>query len=246
MDLCEFRLAADLLKQSDDGSPMSHAMRADMLAELGDRQGAESELDLLAMLGADQEFIRRSRLGNLIGLNDFEAAEKMLAELPEESGAYRDSVRVAIAQRRGDHAAVATMLSDMLKDNPDDAQLNNDYAWEQACTNSQLQRALAAAQKAVLLENCLPSYHNTLGFVLLKLNRIDEARREFMLALKSQKAESRTINHFCLGECDRLQGNLSSAAQYYRLARDGKGSPEFSQLAVMALSSIGETGQGNE
>lgn len=243
IDLCEYQQAADLLKKSGDASPMDHATRADVLAELGDRQGAESELELLEMLGADEKFILRSRIGNLIALNDFKAASALLAELPDADSAYQDSVEVAIAQKRGDHATVAAMLAEMLRYDPDNARLNNDYAWEQARTTSQLDRALESAQKAVLLESCLPNMRNTLGYVLLKLGRTDEAREEFMLAMKSQKAESRTVNYYCLGECDRLQGDLSSASRYYRLARDGKGNPEFSQLAVEALSSIGETGQ---
>jgi predicted Zn-dependent protease len=198
-------------------------------------------LELLEVLGADPEFIRRSWIGNLIGLGDFKAAESLLAELPDTRSSYRDSVEIAIAQKRGDHATVAALLAERLRHDPDNAQLNNDYAWEQACTDSLLDRALASAQKAVALEGCLPALRNTLGFVLLKLGRVDDARREFILALKSQRAESRTVNYYCLGECDRQQGDLKSASEYYRLARDGRGSPEFARMAAEALAGLGES-----
>lgn len=136
---------------------------------------------------------------------------------------------------------MARYIAQALAQNPDNPLLANNYAWALALCDSLLDVALASAEHASRIEGpCDWSSRNTRAYVLLKMGKIDEARREFKECLTPQDAKSRTINYYCLGECERLSGNPAAARDYYKEAIRYGGDRTFEAMSKSALAEIGE------
>lgn len=228
----------ELMKRtSSTPSVVTRGALAEAYALAGDRVGVESQISLMQTFGDDPDAIRLTRLKAAMHLREWHVAESLtvsMEDLPEED---RFITLGNIADHSGDPHVAARYVAAALAQNPDHPQLSNNYAWALAQCDSILDVALSSAEHASKLEGaCAWSARNTRAYVLLKMGMIDEARREFEACLAPQDTKSRTINYYCLGECERLSGNPAGAREYYEMAIRYSGDPIFESLAKEALS----------
>ena len=104
----------------------------------------------------------------------------------------------------------------LIKNNDLDAQAFNNYAYSLVERNTDLDRALVYAKKAVELEPKNPSYLDTIGWVYFKMNDIKTAKAYVEQSIKIQGDNSVVLEH--LGDILMKSNDLANALIYYKKA----------------------------
>ncbi|MGI9431427.1 MAG: tetratricopeptide repeat protein [Myxococcota bacterium] len=185
----------DELLSSDPDHTSAHAIRAHVLLELGDREGAKAGFE--AALERDEEHAESiAGLANLALLGGDAATavasfERAVALAPGEP-AYRYGL--AQAHLAGNNAEAAEQqLRQVVRTHPEHAAAANDLAWLLAVRGESLDHALLLAERAVRIAPS-PESRDTLGFVHLRSGDLEAAQREFRDAL-SEKPDYATARY---------------------------------------------------
>ncbi len=100
-------------------------------------------------------------------------------------------------------------LEQVLDEFPDDPGANNDLGYLWADNNQHLQCALRMIQLAVAAEPENDAYRDSLGWVLFRLGRYEEALAELQKATGSENPEGEVLDH--MGEAYRKLGKTAEA-----------------------------------
>ena len=152
-------------------------MAAIGLGQLGDNR----EMGLLIdALKSDDETIRYMA-GNVLGiLGDSRAVAPLIAALKDESRRVRRVAARALGQLR-DERAVAGLEQVITKDADENicntamASLNNILAWSYANAGSRLEEAESLVKRAIALRSDTQTSYETLGWVLYKRGKYEQA-----------------------------------------------------------------------
>ena len=104
----------------------------------------------------------------------------------------------------------------LIKNNPNDAQAYNNYAYSLVERNKDLQRALSYAKKAVKLEPENPSYLDTIGWAYYKMNDIKKARAFIEQSIEIEGENSVVLEH--LGDILMKSNDSAKALVLYKKA----------------------------
>ncbi len=104
----------------------------------------------------------------------------------------------------------------LIKNNPNDAQAYNNYAYSLVERNKDLERALSYAKEAVKLEPENPSYLDTIGWAYYKMNDIKKARAFIEKSIEIHGDNSVVLEH--LGDILMKSNDSAKALVFYKKA----------------------------
>ena len=102
----------------------------------------------------------------------------------------------------------------------DNAMVLNNYAYFLSLEGRDLERALAMAGRAIVLEENNPTYLDTYAWVLYRLGRYDEAKKTMQQALSLDRSKSPDLQlHY--GDILAALGEKFMAEVYWKKALEG-------------------------
>jgi tetratricopeptide (TPR) repeat protein len=127
--------------------------------------------------------------------------------------------------QKGDVLAGEKILEAVLAEQPDDPSTNNDLGYLYADQGKNLQRAEAMIRRAVKSEPDNVAYLDSMGWVLFKLGRLEEARSYLEKAVAQPTGSDATIwDH--LGDCyDRLKERDKALDAWKKALNDAQQDP---------------------
>ena len=210
----------DGLLTADPDHTSAHAIRAHVLLELGDREGAKAGFE--AALEHDGEHAESlAGLANL-ALQEGDAAaavasfERAVALAPKEPP-YRYGLAQAYLVAN-DAEAAEGQLQQVVRTHPEHGAAANDLAWLLASRGGSLDHALLLAERAVRIAPS-PESRDTLGFVHLRSGDLEAAQREFREALSEKPGYATARYHLALTHLER--GERAEARAALELALSG-------------------------
>ena len=106
----------------------------------------------------------------------------------------------------------------VLRSNPDNIYVLNNYAYYLSLDNQDLERALQMSAKTIKAEPKNPTYLDTYAWVLYKLGRYDEALKYMNKVFKYEKAPQ-GINYEHLGDIQYQLGDTKNAVKNWKKAK---------------------------
>lgn len=137
--------------------------------------------------------------------------------------------------QQGNSPKGEAILEKILEEDPDDPSVNNDlgYLWADAGKN--LQRAEKMIRKAIAAEPENPAYLDSMGWVLYRLGKFDEAVTFLEKAVSLPSGSDSTIWEH-LGDCYQSLEKPEKAADAWRRALDdAKKQPRLDEDAIQRL-----------
>lgn len=116
----------------------------------------------------------------------------------------------------GDMDRAEAELQLLLEKDPDDAWVNNDLGYLWADRGKNLEQAETMIRKAVAQEPENGSYRDSLGWILFKLGRVEDAIRELEEAARLKKGDATILDH--LGDAFFRQGRVEDARKAWEEA----------------------------
>ncbi len=180
----------------------------------GDAEGALAKLDQSGF-NKDSPFILETRAWVLQYLHKYDEAadiyERILKLIPEDEDNRREREKFSriLGSLYGDMGKVdkaTELLMALLKQNPEDAGLNNDLGYIWADNDQRLDEAEKMIRKAVEAEPNNASYLDSLAWVLFKKKQYEDAKKYMMQATGLPRGQSSEILdhlgdiHWALGE----------------------------------------------
>ncbi len=124
--------------------------------------------------------------------------------------------------QKGDTARGEKILEAVLAEQPDDPSVNNDLGYLYADEGKNLERAEKMIRLAVTAEPKNVAYLDSMGWVLFKLGRYEEARTYLEKAIASPSGSDATIWEH-LGDCyDRLKLREKSSEAWKKALKDAE------------------------
>lgn len=158
----------------------------------------------------------------------YELAEELYLKLIEDfddepaSGDVRDVLRNArlvlsnLDSINGNLTEAKEWLEQVLDEFPEDTSAQNDLGYLWADEGINLDRALEMIQNAVAAEPDNPAYRDSLGWVLYRLERYEEALIEMQKAADTEEPDGVILDH--LGDVYLGLGNLEKARESWQQA----------------------------
>lgn len=116
----------------------------------------------------------------------------------------------------GDYPAATEWLQQVLDEFPEDIGAGNDLGYLWADRSEHLQRSLKLIERAVKADPANAAYRDSLGWVLFRLNRLEEAMAELQQAAASELADG--VIHEHLGDALVKLGQRAAGLAAYRRA----------------------------
>ena len=123
----------------------------------------------------------------------------------------------AIYVQKGDMGKGEGILQEMLKNDPENAQANNDLGYLWADQGKNLDQALTMIHKALAHDPDSAAYLDSLGWVLFKLGQTDEAVKKLEQACNMKSGDDPTL-HEHLGDCYAKLGRADDAKKTWTKA----------------------------
>ena len=123
----------------------------------------------------------------------------------------------AIYVLKGDMTKGESILEQVLAENPDNPQANNDLGYLWADQGKNLDKALAMITKALTSEPENAAYIDSMGWVLFKLGRVEEAAQKLEQAVSMKRGDDPTL-HEHLGDCYAKLGRTEDAKKIWTKA----------------------------
>ena len=205
-----------------------HFYQSGLLAAVGDNQSAMTSAELCAKLGEGSpqletrdawisyvcDQIDRSRLGYIRFLNKWSDNYQSDEIRSYARDAYLTLSSVCTELGKSDEAVEC--LERVLDEFPGDIGAMNDLGYLWAVKNVHLQRAHRMITKAVTAEPQNAAYRDSLGWVLYRLGRYEEAVKELRLASASEVPDPIVLDH--LGDALLAAGNRDDAVAIWQQA----------------------------
>jgi len=124
-----------------------------------------------------ENMVKSLRASVLVAKRDFKAAEKLIGELreAEPDDPEHQSLLAGLQAERGDEKAAVETLQGILAEHPRHTGANNDLGYMWADRGEKLARSERMIRRAVQETPGAAAYLDSLGWVLYKQNRMDEA-----------------------------------------------------------------------
>jgi tetratricopeptide (TPR) repeat protein len=159
---------------------------------------------------------------------EYEQAAKSAGGDPSSMGVNFYVAGANILAAAGRHEEIDALLQQGLQRYPDDPNILNQQAWEWAGQGRQLDRALAAAQKADSLAPDNGQMQDTLGYVYLKMNKPAAALPVLQQAAKMTNNDPSVLQH--LGDAYLARGQTTEAlAAWRRALQKDPANPDLNQ-----------------
>ena len=176
-----------------------------------------------------------------MGLGDYRSAERdfvVLARHAKNPGGFYNLASVA-AEKAGDPGRAASYLDKAFRYAPDDPGVLNNLAFSLANRKTELPKALAYAKKA-LDKVPQPYVQDTVGYVLYRMGRFDQAEPYFTEAYKANFRDPEFLlhmglNEWKLGKKDKAESLLRKAETSGKLSSKEQGE---AHLALGKLSGV--------
>ena len=110
----------------------------------------------------------------------------------------------------------------VLRSNPDNIYVLNNYAYYLSLDNQDLERALQMSAKTIKAEPKNPTYLDTYAWILYKLGRYDEALKYMNKVFKYDK-NPQGINYEHLGDIQYQLGDIKNAVKNWKKAKKAGG-----------------------
>lgn len=146
-----------------------------------------------------------------MSVKDYPAAEKYMkqaADLDSSGTEFLVNLGFLYHELKDWKQAEQSYLKAM-KIKPDDALLLNNYAYMLAESDERLDRALALVDSALSLQPDTPSFLDTKGWILYKLNNYEDARKYLEKASQNNPENPEIYEH--LGDLYRAMGENALA-----------------------------------
>jgi len=131
----------------------------------------------------------------------------------------------------GQHALSDESYEKVLKKDPENAYVLNNYAYYLSLRGVNLDKALIMAEKAAALDSLNPANLDTYGWVLYKLGRYDEAEKWIGKAmLASTKDDPDILEHY--GDIQFMLGKVEKASEYWIRAKNANGGSTFLEKKI--------------
>lgn len=226
---------AESAKTKFPNDRMVTLVRANLLAEAG--RGPEAAREVKALLdGKNDRDVYMSLAQIYEKSKDFPEMQKAIdeAERLSESPEQKEALwfmRGAMFERMKNFDASEKEFRKVLEANPESASALNYLGYMLADRNVQLNDAYAMIQKAVSMEPNNGAYLDSLGWVLYRLDRVDEAEEALERAIASAPRDPTVHDH--LGDVYAKQGRLKDAiGQWERSLAEWKASAAADQDAA--------------
>ncbi len=147
--------------------------------------------------------------------------DEVLQKYPKDARTL-ENTRFALSNvyvMKGEIAKGETLLEEVLKTDPENAQANNDLGYLWADQGKNLEQGLAMIQKALALEPDNAAYIDSLGWALFKLGRTEEAVKELERACTMKRGDDPTL-HDHLGDCYQKLDRKADAEKTWKKALD--------------------------
>jgi Flp pilus assembly protein TadD len=141
-----------------------------------------------------------------------------------------------LAVLAGDMAEAEEWLEQVLDEYPDDISAMNDLGYLWADQNKHLDQALAMIRRAVEAEPENAAYRDSLGWVLFRLGRFDEAIAELEKAAAIGEPDAVILDH--LGDAYQAAGRVEQAREAWRRAAEGFRKAKDEKQAAAAEAKI--------
>jgi tetratricopeptide (TPR) repeat protein len=206
-------------------------------AELGDNVAMAAESKRALQLFPDQPMLYMFAGAASFQLKDYENAAKYF-KTGSNFVVFNDKMLAQFYSYLGDsyfqlndHAKSDEAYEKVLKIEPGNVLVLNNYAYYLSLRGENLEKAEQMAKKAVEIEPKNSSYQDTYGWVLFKLGRYKEAEEWIAKALESREESAVVIEHY--GDVLWKLGDKKEAVKYWEKAlKSGKGS-EFLEKKVL-------------
>ena len=228
LDRGEYAAAAPLFQQAIDENPRDptrwrHAATALLRADSARQAAALAEEGQLLFPGrydlARVEAFARLRLGEYESARDrFREAQNRMDTTSVSAPERADLLAgLGLAQQRLGHIQNAHRTYDAaLRVDANAPTALRNYAYSLAQQGTQLDRALALAQRALETAGPTADVLDTLGWVYFKRKNYTQAESTFERALSTGGTSARVYEHF--GDVQRALGNESAARTYWQKA----------------------------
>lgn len=218
--------AAEYLEKTVKAEPNNYNYVTDLIVllyELEDHEKLRSYSMLALELYPSQPALYLfSGIANM-ELEDYENAQIML----ETGKAYvlgraslKQDFELSLADlyfRMGSVDKASSIFDDLLKDNPDEATVLNNYAYFLARSGTRLNDAEKMGKKAVALEGDNASYLDTYGWVLFAKKDYKNAIQYLEKALILDPESAEILEH--CGDAHMQAGNVDRALEYWKKAK---------------------------
>jgi len=205
-------------------------------SELRDNKAMAAESERALDLFPDQPMLYLFAGAAYFQMKDFEAAakyfknginfvagnDKMLAQLYSYLGDTYFQLK--------DHEKSDAAYEQVLKIEPDNVLVLNNYAYYLSLRGMNLEKAEQMAKKAVELEPANSSYQDTYGWVLFRLGRFEEAKEWISKALESGEESAVVMEHY--GDVMWKLDNKKEAVKYWEKAQKAGEGSEFLEKKV--------------
>jgi tetratricopeptide (TPR) repeat protein len=171
----------------------------------------EHRLGLIAT-AVDSVQLLSTKVQGYIASNRLELADSLLTaaeRLFSPSQYHLLLSNIAAEERRWDDAIDA--LAPVLDENPLNPTLNNNMAWFLACAGQDLERAEYLIRMSLALSGDSAGGSNTLGVVLMRQDKMKEAREIFARLMEDERPEDRVVNGYFYGLCRWFEGKKDEA-----------------------------------
>ena len=143
----------------------------------------------------------------------------------------------ALMEQAGDFKASEKAFRELLQQHPNNAEALNYLGYMLADRGVKLEEALGLIQRAVSIQPDNPAFLDSLGWVLFRLGRTEQAEPYLVRAAQGSRDDPTVLEH--LGEVQAKLGQWSDALKSYRRALErGPGNPEALKKKIRKLSEL--------
>jgi tetratricopeptide (TPR) repeat protein len=171
-------------------------------------------------------------------------AEKVLRKAEEKNldNPGREKLKFQLAsvyERQKDFERAESVFQELLKENPQNANVLNYIGYMLADRGVRLQEAVQYVKEALALEPNNPAYLDSLGWALFKLNDLQNAEKYLLQAVGMTKNDPTMYDH--LGDLYYKTGDLQKAADYWTKSVQNGTEPDDTQKVKDKLDKLQET-----
>ncbi|MCI0657159.1 MAG: tetratricopeptide repeat protein, partial [Acidobacteria bacterium] len=145
--------------------------------------------------------------------------------------------QAALLERAGDFRESEKAFQALLQQYPDNAEALNYLGYMLADRGIKLEEALGLIQRAVSIQPDNPAFLDSLGWVLFRLGRAEQAESYLLRAAQGSRDDATVLEH--LGDVQAKLGQHADALKSYRRALErGPDHPEALKKKIRKLSDL--------
>lgn len=155
------------------------------------------KIDNLPLSFIDNVTVKKICAFAFIMTGEYDSAKKIIKKLEKISSNDIQTLRMSayIFEMQQDYGKAIGIFKAILKHDPDCSSVMNSYAYVLAKSGGDLSDALGYAKKALISKKNNPAYLDTVGYILMKMGRLDDAKKFLNNADRYLPYNSEVQNH---------------------------------------------------